>query len=98
VGHVDAACEEHLFHVAITQGEAVVEPDSVADNLAWKAVIFVALRVGGRRHVWLPIEVPVGFCRIITGGIMSRGRKKGQELDKTGGCGHHRFSPLLWCF
>src|SRR5438132_10677765 len=52
---VDAALTQELLHVAITQGEAVVEPDSMADDLARKAVMFVALGISGWRHVWLPI-------------------------------------------
>jgi hypothetical protein len=56
IGDVDAAFEQHLLHIAVAQGEAIVEPDAVADNLAWKAMMFVALGVGGRGHVWLPIE------------------------------------------
>jgi hypothetical protein len=36
VAHVDAAGGQHLFDQA--QREAEVEPDGVADDLAWKAV------------------------------------------------------------
>jgi hypothetical protein len=47
---VDAAFEQELLHVSVAQMKAIVEPDPVADNLAGKAVIFVALGVGGRGH------------------------------------------------
>jgi hypothetical protein len=57
IGDADAAFEQHLLHIAVAQGEAIVEPDAVANNLAWKAMMFVALGAGGRGHVWLPIEV-----------------------------------------
>src|SRR5262249_27096003 len=51
MGDVDAALEQELLHVAITQGEAVVEPDAMADNFAGEAVVFVACGVSGWRHV-----------------------------------------------
>src|ERR687887_2921221 len=54
---VDPAFEQQFLHSAIAQGEAVVEPDPMADDLAGKAVMFVALGVSGWRHVWLPIGV-----------------------------------------
>ena len=63
IGDVDTAFEQHLLHIAIAQGEAIVEPDAMADDLAWKAVVFVALGVGGRGHVWLPIGVFGWFLR-----------------------------------
>src|SRR5262249_41957060 len=64
VGHVDTALEQEFFHIAIAQGEAVVEPDPMADDFAGKAVIFVALGVSGWRHVWLPIGVREWFVRV----------------------------------
>lgn len=57
IGDGDAALEQHLLHVAVAQGESIVEPDAVADDLPWKAVMFVALSGGGRDHVWQPIGV-----------------------------------------
>src|SRR5215510_2314944 len=51
MGHVDTALEQELLHVAITQREAIGEPDPMTDNLAGKAVIFIALGVSGWRHV-----------------------------------------------
>lgn len=56
-GDVDAALAQELLHVAVAQGEAIVEPDAVAADLAGKAGVFVALGVGGRGHVWLPSGV-----------------------------------------
>ena len=38
----DAALSEQIFHITETQAEAVVEPDSVADDLAWKTISAVA--------------------------------------------------------
>jgi hypothetical protein len=55
VGHRDAAFEQELFHVAVAQGEAIVEPDPVADDFARKAVVLVAFARGGKGYVWLPI-------------------------------------------
>ena len=82
MGDVDTALEQDLLHIAITQGEAVVEPDAMADDFAGKAVIFVALGVSGWRHVWLPILGFDGACReASSGGSISRVRKQGQQLD-----------------
>jgi hypothetical protein len=55
VGHRDAAFEQELFHVAVAQGEAIGEPDPVADDCARQAVVLVAFAGGGRGHLWLPI-------------------------------------------
>jgi hypothetical protein len=55
VGHSNAAFEQDLFHVAVAQGEAIVEPDPMADDFARKAVVLVSFAGGGRDHVWLPI-------------------------------------------
>src|SRR5829696_192034 len=38
MAHVEAAGGQHLFDHAQAQGKAEVEPDRVADDLAWKAV------------------------------------------------------------
>jgi hypothetical protein len=56
-GHVDAAFEQQLLHVAVTQGKALVEPDPMADDFAGKAVVLVTLSVGWRGHAWRPILV-----------------------------------------
>src|SRR5262245_32257279 len=55
VGHCDAAFEQEFFHITVAQGEAIIEPDSVADDFARKAVVLVAFAGGGRGHVWLPL-------------------------------------------
>ena len=64
MGDVDAALAQELFHVAIAQRETRVEPDAMADDLAGKAVVFVACGVSGWRHVWLPIGVRAWFWRV----------------------------------
>jgi hypothetical protein len=47
VRHIDTAFKQQLLHIAIAQGEAIGEPDPMADALAGKAVMFVALGAGG---------------------------------------------------
>src|SRR5215471_13277708 len=47
VGHVDAALEQELLHVAVAQRATIVEPDAMADNLAGEAVVLIAFRVSG---------------------------------------------------
>ena len=64
MGDVDTAFEQQFLHVAVAQGEAIVEPDAMADNLAGKAVMFVALGSSGWRHVWLPIGVCEWFLMV----------------------------------
>jgi hypothetical protein len=61
---VDTALEHDLLHIAIAQGEAVVEPDAMANDFAWKAVIFVACGISRWRQVWLPIGVCEWFVRV----------------------------------
>jgi hypothetical protein len=86
IGHGDATLEQEFLHVAVAQGEAIVKPDPVADDVAGKAVVFVARGVGRRGHAGLPI---LGFIRSLRGGIareiMSRLRKDGQQVDNA--CG-----------
>src|SRR5262245_24559942 len=50
VGHRDTALEQDLFHVAVTQAEAVIEPNPMANDLTGEAVVLVAFRVSGWRH------------------------------------------------
>src|SRR5262249_29594499 len=64
VGDVDAALAQELLHVAVAQREAIIEPDAMANDLAGKAVILVALGVSGWRHVWLPIGVCEWFVKV----------------------------------
>jgi hypothetical protein len=56
-GHVDAACKQQLLPVAVALGEPIVKPDPMADDFSGKAVVLVALGVGRRGRVWLPILV-----------------------------------------
>jgi hypothetical protein len=51
VGHVDATLEQEFLHVAVAQREARIEPDSMADDFAGKAVVLVAFRVSGWSHI-----------------------------------------------
>jgi hypothetical protein len=51
VGHGDPAFHEDLLHIAVAQGEAVIEPDPMADDFAGKAVVLVTLRVRSRGNV-----------------------------------------------
>jgi hypothetical protein len=77
IGHVDAAFEQELLHVAVAQLKAIVEPDPVTDDFAGKAVIFVALGVGGRGHAWLPLCA----CGLMDHG----GRQRGDYVMGSGG-------------
>src|SRR5215471_15124851 len=64
VRHIDAALAQEFLHIAVAQGEAIVQPDPVAEDFAWKAVMFVACGISGWRHVWLPIGVCAWFVRV----------------------------------
>jgi len=52
VGHGDTTFAQEFLHVAIAQGEAIVEPDAMTDNFTGKAVVLVTLGVGRRGYVW----------------------------------------------
>jgi hypothetical protein len=39
--HDNPAGEEELFHIAVAETEAEVQPDAVADDLGRKSVIFI---------------------------------------------------------
>src|SRR3954471_14153586 len=56
MAHVDAAGRQHLFDHAQAQGKAEVEPNGVADDLAWKAVAGVG-GLGAGCHAG-PLPVP----------------------------------------
>ena len=56
MGHGDATLEQEFLHVAVAEGEPIVEPDPMADDLPRKAVVLVAFGVGRRGHAWLPIH------------------------------------------
>src|SRR4029450_8244421 len=81
MGDVDPAFEQGLLHVAVTQREAIVEPDPMTDNLAWKAVIFVALGGSGWRHVGCLSSDWLGPREGMAVGIMSWAGEDGQQLD-----------------
>lgn len=41
VGNTDAAIEHHLLNISVAEGEGVIQPDAVADDLGRKAVTVV---------------------------------------------------------
>lgn len=43
VGHRDAAGKQQLFHIAIAEAEPKIQPNYVADDLGWKAVILIGV-------------------------------------------------------
>jgi hypothetical protein len=51
MGYGDATLEQQFFHITVAQGEAIIEPDAMADDLAGEAVVLVAFGVSGWRHV-----------------------------------------------
>jgi len=63
IRHEDPTGEQELFDIAIAQAEAIVQPDTMTNNLSGKTVVFVVLRGGGRGHAWLPLHL---FIRFIT--------------------------------
>src|SRR5215216_8082492 len=71
VGNQHATDKEKLFDVPIAEAEVVIQPDTVADNLGGKLVVFVALRSGGRGYAWLPLHLPiwVNHLACIPGGL-----------------------------
>ena len=71
MGDVDPACKEQLLHIAIAQGEAVVEPDPMADDFAGKAVIFVACGISRWRHVGCLSSDGLGLRGGMAAGILS---------------------------
>ena len=80
---VDATFKQQLLHVAVAQGEAIVEPDPVTDDFAGKAVVLVTLGVCGWGHAWLPILEVDWSSRGHHQVIMSWVRKQEQQVDKT---------------
>jgi hypothetical protein len=57
IGDRDATGDHHLLDIAIAEGKTEVEPDGMRDDFWGKAMVFVALWVGGRRHVVVPQAV-----------------------------------------
>jgi hypothetical protein len=55
VGHGNTAFEEEFLHIAVAHGEAIIEPDPVADDFAGKAMVLISHGGGQRGHAGLPI-------------------------------------------
>src|SRR5262245_29901320 len=55
VGHNDTAFLQEFLYVAVAQGEAIGEPDTVRDDCTGKSMVLVTLIGGWSSHVWLPI-------------------------------------------
>src|SRR5262249_32878116 len=49
--HHDTTGQQHLFPIAVTQAEAVREPNPMTENFAGKAVVLGAFGVRGWSHV-----------------------------------------------
>jgi len=73
-----AEVHEDLLDVAAAQGEAVVEPDPMADDLAGKAVVLVPLGSSVRGHIGYLSWGAVARGGIIVGVIMSRVEREDQ--------------------
>src|SRR5712692_3649390 len=86
VGHGDAAFEQEFLHVAVAQGEAIVEPDPMADDFTGKAMVLVMRGVGRRGHAWLHIR---GF-----GGSL-RGQRQEQLCHGSGSVVNKLTMPLV---
>ena len=82
VGHVDAACEQQLLHVAVAQGKTIIQPDPVADDGAGKAVVLVTLGVCGWGRAWLPILGVNWSWRVIAGLLCHRSGSRVNKLTK----------------
>ena len=50
IGDDDAAHKEPLFDIPIAEAEPEIQPDTVADNLGWEAVVLIAVRCGWSIH------------------------------------------------
>src|SRR5262247_698156 len=42
IGHDDATSEQELFHVAVAETKAEVQPDAMANDFRWKSVILIS--------------------------------------------------------
>jgi hypothetical protein len=82
MGHRDAALEQQFFHIAVAQGEAIIEPDSMADDLTGEAMVLITFRVSGWSHVSCLSCGWLGPCWGIAVVIMSRTGKDGQQLER----------------
>jgi hypothetical protein len=43
IGHDNPTGEQEFFHIAVAQAEAEVQPDTMADDLGWKAMVLVLI-------------------------------------------------------
>jgi hypothetical protein len=43
IGDDDATGEQELFHIAVAEAKPEIEPDAVADDLRWEAVMLIAI-------------------------------------------------------
>jgi hypothetical protein len=41
----DSALSEKVFDISVAQIEAIIEPDSVADDIGWKSVAFICIHL-----------------------------------------------------
>jgi hypothetical protein len=55
IRHTDPPCKQELFHVAVAQAEAVVEPDAMADDLGRETMVCVWVGWCGCVHSSLKI-------------------------------------------
>ena len=39
----DSALSEKIFDISVAQIEAIIEPDSVTDNIRWESVAFISI-------------------------------------------------------
>lgn len=46
----DTTCTQEFFHISVTEAEAVVERDDMADYLSGKAITFVGIECGRKRQ------------------------------------------------
>ena len=46
IGHDDPTSEQELFHVAVAETKAEVQPDAMADDFRWKSVLLVGGGIG----------------------------------------------------
>ena len=81
MGDVDPAFEQQLLHVAVAQGEAIIESDAMADDLPGEAVVLVAFGVSGWRHVGCLSSGGLSPQGGMVVGIMSWAGEDGQQLD-----------------
>jgi hypothetical protein len=85
--HDNTTGQQHVFDIAVAEGEAEGEPDGMADALRGKAVVLVALGGGGRAHASCPLSPwSGGSCGIHYRIIMPSARRTRNKLTKpTGG-------------